>query len=96
MRATKGIARIASGTIVAVVPVARPTSRRDNGKTTIMSIMNGMERRTLMVREYEGRYLLYVVRKFDESMDETFENTIISGRIINEKQLRKEFGKEPK
>ena len=49
-----------------------------------------------LVREYEGRYLLYVVRKFDESMDETFENTIISGRIINEKQLRKEFGKEPK
>ena len=46
MRATKGAAAIESGTIAATVPIEVLTISLDNGKSTIIRIKNGKERRT--------------------------------------------------
>ena len=48
-RATKGKAAATRGTMVAVVPMVVPTSRRDRGNTMIIRIRNGTERSRLMI-----------------------------------------------
>ena len=48
-RATKGNAAATSGTMVAVVPMVVPISRRDRGNTMIIRIRNGTERSRLMM-----------------------------------------------
>jgi len=46
-----------------------------------------------LLKTLGDRHLLYVVRKFEEHMDAAYENTILTGRVINDRIFRKELEK---
>ena len=50
IRATNGAAAMESGMMVAVVPIAVPSTIRVKGRSTIINITNGKERSTSMMR----------------------------------------------